>query len=90
MPAGRLEALLAASSSQVRADYGGGLIDTYLIVNAADGIIPGSYFYSPETGELKLLQEGEFRERQGICASNRPSELTPVPLPTSWPTSTPS
>ena len=68
MPAGRLEALLAASSSQVRADYGGGLIDTYLIVNAADGIIPGSYFYSPETGELKLLQEGEFREEAGhLC-----------------------
>ena len=73
MPAGRLEALLSASMSPVRADYGGGLIDTYLIVNAADGIAPGAYYYSPGSGELGsgelvLLQEGEFREEAGhLC-----------------------
>ncbi len=68
MPAGRLEALLAASTSQVHADYGGGLIDTYLIVNAAEGIAPGTYFYSTEKGELELLAEGEFREEAGhLC-----------------------
>ena len=68
MPAGRLEALLAASTSPIRADYGGGLIDTYLIVNAADGIAPGSYFYSTANARLELLQEGEFREEAGhLC-----------------------
>ena len=68
MPAGRLEALLAASTSPVRADYGGGLIDTYLIVNAAEGITPGTYYYSPENQRLELLQEGEFREEAGhLC-----------------------
>ena len=68
MPAGRLEALLAASTSPVPADYGGGLIDTYLIVNAAEGIAPGTYYYSPQRGELEQLQEGEFREEAGhLC-----------------------
>lgn len=68
MPAGRLEALLAASTSPVKADYGGGLIDTYLIVNAAEGVAPGTYFYSPAKGDLELLAEGEFREEAGhLC-----------------------
>ena len=68
MPAGRLEALLSASTAPIAADYGGGLIDTYLIVNAADGISPGAYYYSPENGELELLQSGEFREEAGhLC-----------------------
>ena len=68
MPAGKLEALLAACTSPVRADYGGGLIDTYLIVNAAEGIAPGTYYYSPSNGELELLSEGEFREEAGhLC-----------------------
>ncbi len=68
MPAGKLEALLAASTSPVPADYGGGLIDTYLIVNAAEGIAPGTYHYSPTRGELELLAEGEFREEAGhLC-----------------------
>ena len=69
MPAGRLEALLSASTSPVIADYGGGLIDTYLIVNAAEGIDPGSYYYAPgDGGGLELLQAGEFREEAGhLC-----------------------
>ena len=68
MPAGRLEALLAASTSTTRADYGGGLIDTYLIVNAAEGVAPGTYYYAPTKGELELLAEGEFREEAGhLC-----------------------
>ena len=68
MPAGRLEALLSASTSPFKADYGSGLIDTYLIVNAAEGITPGAYYYSPGKGDLELLQEGEFREEAGhLC-----------------------
>ena len=68
MPAGRLEALLSASTAPMPADYGAGLIDTYLIVNAAEGITPGAYYYSPGKGELELLHEGEFREEAGhLC-----------------------
>ena len=68
MPAGRLEALLSASTAPIQADYGGGLIDTYLIVNAAEGIDPGAYYYSLEKGGLELLQAGEFREEAGhLC-----------------------
>ncbi len=68
MPVGRLEALLSASTAPVRSDYGGGLIDTYLIVNAAEGITPGTYYYSPSKGQLELLSEGEYREEAGhLC-----------------------
>ena len=69
LPAGRLEALLAASAAPIPADYGGGLIDIYLIVNAADGIDPGAYYYNPGVdGGLELLQGGEFREEAGhLC-----------------------
>lgn len=69
LPAGRLEALLAASAAPIPADYGGGLIDIYLIVNAADGIDPGTYYYNPGIGGgLELLQGGEFREEAGhLC-----------------------
>ena len=68
MPAGRLEALLLASTAPIQADFGGSLIDTYLIVNAAEGIDPGAYYYSPERRALELLQAGEFREEAGhLC-----------------------
>ncbi len=68
MPAGRLEALLSASTAPIQADYGGRLIDTYLIVNDAEGIAPGSYYYSPESRALEQLQAGEFREEAGhLC-----------------------
>ena len=68
MPHGRLEALLAASTAPVRSDYGGRIIDTYLIVNAAEGIAPGTYYYSPARGELELLSGGEYREEAGhLC-----------------------
>ena len=69
LPAGRLDALLSASAAPIPADYGGGLIDIYLIVNAADGIEPGAYYYNPGVGGgLELLQGGEFREEAGhLC-----------------------
>ena len=69
IPAGRLEALLSASAAPIPADYGGELIDIYLIVNAAEGIRPGAYYYNPAgKGGLELLQAGEFREESGhLC-----------------------
>ncbi len=68
LPAGQVEALLSASMSAVRSDYGGGLIHTYLIVNDAEGINPGAYYYSSADNQLELLQAGEFREEAGhLC-----------------------
>jgi len=38
------------------------LLHCYLLVNAVEGLEPGSYEYHPEDGELELLRRGEFRE----------------------------
>ena len=69
---GMLSALLAASAAAMPADFGGGLTESYLIVNAVDGLTPGAYYYSRESGksggELQLLKEGEFRAEAGhLC-----------------------
>ncbi|SVA31580.1 uncharacterized protein METZ01_LOCUS84434 [marine metagenome] len=64
----QLLALLAAASTVTPADFGGGLNEPYLIVNAVDGLTPGAYHYSRESKELELLQEGEFRAEAGhLC-----------------------
>ena len=68
----QLSALLAASAAAMPADFGGGLTESYLIVNAVDGLKPGAYYYSRESGksggELLLLKEGEFRAEAGhLC-----------------------
>ena len=64
----QLSALLAAATTAMPADFGGGLTEPYLIVNAVDGLTPGAYHYSRETNELELLQEGEFRAEAGhLC-----------------------
>jgi SagB-type dehydrogenase family enzyme len=64
--------LLAASSVPIPADFGSGLTEPYLIVNAVYGVEPGAYYYSREYGkpggELQLLQRGEFRAEAGhLC-----------------------
>jgi len=38
------------------------LNDLYLIINAVNGITPGAYYFQNETGELELLQQGNFRD----------------------------
>ena len=68
----QLSALLAASAAAMPADFGGGLTESYLIVNSVDGLTPGAYYYSRESGksggELQLLKEGEFRAEAGhLC-----------------------
>jgi len=64
----QLSALLNASTRRYSTDLGEGLVETYLIVNAVDGLGSGSYYHSRESGELELLQPGEFREEAGhLC-----------------------
>ena len=64
----QLSALLAASSADIPADFGGHLTEPYLIVNAVAGLASGAYHYSRSSGELELLQEGELRDEAGhLC-----------------------
>ncbi|MCH7738110.1 MAG: SagB/ThcOx family dehydrogenase, partial [Chloroflexi bacterium] len=64
----QLSAMLAASAAAMPADFGGGLTEPYLIVNAVDGLTPGAYHYSRRSNELQLLNEGEFRAEAGhLC-----------------------
>ena len=37
------------------------LNELYLIINAVDGIESGAYYFDSKTGELELLQKGNFR-----------------------------
>ena len=41
------------------------LNDLYLIVNAVDGLPPGTYLFHPDRSALELLVEGEFRQEAG-------------------------
>ncbi|MDA0265285.1 MAG: SagB/ThcOx family dehydrogenase [Chloroflexi bacterium] len=68
IPLEQLSTLLAASCSGLPADYGGGLVEPYLIVNAVDGLAPGAYHYARGSGELEILKAGEFRQEAGhLC-----------------------
>ena len=68
IPAAQLSALLQAAAAPIPSDYGGGLTDIYLIVNAVDGLAAGAYYYDRAAGRLALLQAGDFREEAGhLC-----------------------
>ncbi len=69
--AGQLDAIVRSAARHVPADFhddGGSLIDVYLIVNDVEGVPSGSYFFSPQSGQLETLREGNFREEAGhLC-----------------------
>jgi SagB-type dehydrogenase family enzyme len=44
------------------------LLDLYLIVNAVEGLAPGSYTYRRDEQSLELLREGRFRSEAGHLA----------------------
>ena len=41
------------------------LVDLYLIVNAVDGLVPGTYYYRRGDQALELLAAGDFRRESG-------------------------
>ena len=51
---------------------GDGLIETYIVVNAVEGLDPGSYFYSGERESLELLKRGEFRQMSAYLCLGQP------------------
>ncbi|PKB83334.1 MAG: hypothetical protein BZY88_02500, partial [SAR202 cluster bacterium Io17-Chloro-G9] len=68
----QLNAILVSSTREVQADFrgprGAGLLDVYVIANAVEGLPSGSYHFSSEAGEMKLLWEGDLREEAGhLC-----------------------
>ena len=65
--AGELATIIAASSGHPRADFAT-LSETYLIVNAVDGMEPGAYYYRRESEEFEVLKAGDFRGKAGyLC-----------------------
>ena len=62
-----LSTIMAFSNSRPRSDFPR-LTDTYLIVNAVDGLEPGAYYYSRERQSFDLLKTGDFRGEAGyLC-----------------------
>ena len=65
--AGELATILAVSSRHPCADFPP-LSDTYLIVNAVDGLDSGTYYYHRQGCEFELLKAGRFRREAGyLC-----------------------
>lgn len=68
----QLERVLHSSTAGVPWDFlgtpGASLVDTYLIVNAVDGVPSGAYYLNRATRGLDLLREGAFRQEAGhLC-----------------------
>jgi SagB-type dehydrogenase family enzyme len=65
----QLSTILDRSTQGVPADllnpFGLQLNDLYLIANAVEGLLPGSYFFNRERRGLELLKEGDFRSKAG-------------------------
>ena len=66
-----LATIIAASSRHPRADFPP-QSDTYLIVNAADGMEPGAYYYRRQSGAFELLKAGNFRREAGYLCLEQP------------------
>jgi SagB-type dehydrogenase family enzyme len=66
-----LEAIMAGSSGHPRADFPE-LSETYLIVNAIEGMEPGAYYYRRESGDFAMLKGGNFRGEAGYLCLEQP------------------
>jgi SagB-type dehydrogenase family enzyme len=70
-----LATILAASSAHPRVDFPR-LTDTYLIVNAVDGMEPGAYYYAPATRAaapaFELVNLGNLRAQAGYLSLEQP------------------
>ncbi|MGA8641143.1 SagB/ThcOx family dehydrogenase [Candidatus Binatus sp.] len=66
-----LATIMAASSDHPQADFPA-LTDTYLIVNAAEGMEPGAYYYDRQARAFELLKAGNFRGEAGYLCLEQP------------------
>ncbi len=69
--ADELATIMAVSSIHPHADFPR-LSDTYLVVNAVDGMEPGAYYYRRESGAFELIKRGDFRREAGYLALEQP------------------
>ncbi len=69
--AAELATIMAASSEHPQADFPA-LTETYLIVNAAEGLEPGAYYYNREARAFELLKPGNFRGEAGYLCLEQP------------------
>jgi len=71
----QLSTILRTSTGPIPRDYfpdGGSLIETYIVVNAVQGLDAGSYFYSAEQESLEQLKRGEFRQMSAYLCLGQP------------------
>ncbi|HKV55515.1 MAG TPA: SagB/ThcOx family dehydrogenase [Candidatus Binataceae bacterium] len=66
-----LATILESPRSQTKPDFPG-ICETYLIVNAVEGLAAGAYYYDRERGSLELLRAGEFRREAGYLCLEQP------------------
>jgi len=66
-----LATIMAASNEHPQADFPR-LTDTYLIVNAAEGLEPGAYYYNRDARAFELLKAGNFRGEAGYLCLEQP------------------
>jgi SagB-type dehydrogenase family enzyme len=66
-----LATIIAVSSIPLRADFPA-LTETYLILNAVEGMEPGAYYYRREAGRFDLLKPGAFRREAGYLCLEQP------------------
>jgi SagB-type dehydrogenase family enzyme len=66
-----LATMLASSSTHPGADFPR-LTDTYVIVNAADGLEAGAYYFDREARGFGLLKAGNFRGEAGYLCLEQP------------------
>ena len=72
LTAAELGAALAAATRGFEGDVPPGLVDLYLVVNAATGIDSGAYAYHPEPHALELLEAGDFRMQSSYLCLEQP------------------
>ncbi|MHB8383987.1 MAG: SagB/ThcOx family dehydrogenase [Candidatus Binataceae bacterium] len=66
-----LQAILSTGRTHPHADFPP-LIDTYLIVNAVEGLEPGAYFFDRDGDGFELIKPGDFRGEAGyLCLEQR-------------------
>lgn len=61
----QLEVLLRAADAPICGDFAGPHHDLYLIVNAVEGVAPGTYYFDRRTRDVVLLRSGQYRAEAG-------------------------
>jgi SagB-type dehydrogenase family enzyme len=66
-----LATIMATSKLDSQRDFPG-LAETYLIVNAVEGVAPGAYYYCRDRGSFELVKLGDFRAEAGYLCLEQP------------------